>query len=76
MISIRSPAVMKSNIILSVFLFNVSDHQFIGRNHDNKKTIVTEGVKTKVSVGKVFWSMLEGDIYGEKNALLAKESYL
>ena len=49
------------------------DHQFISRNHDGKKTIVTDGVKTKVSVSKVFWSMIEGDyIYG-KNALLAKE---
>ena len=37
------------------------DHQFISRNHDGKKTIVTDGVKTKVSVSKVFWSMIEGD---------------
>ena len=43
------------------------DHQFISRNHDGKKTIVTDGVKTKVSVSQVFWSMIEGDyIYGKK----------
>ena len=65
---------MKIHIILSVFLFNVIfamkkplDHQFLSRNHDGKKTIVTDGVKTKVSVSKVFWSMIEGDyIYGKK----------
>ena len=49
------------------------DHQFISRNHDGKKTIVTDGVKTKVSISKVFWSMIEGDYICGKKALLAKE---
>ena len=62
MISIRRTPIMKSHIILSVFLFNVlfamkkpPDHQFLSRNHDGKKTIVTDGVKTKVSVSKAFY---------------------
>ena len=82
MISIRRTAIMKSHIILSVFLFNVlfamkkpPDHQFLSRNHDGKKTIVTDGVKTKVSVSKVFWSMIEGDyIYGKKRVIGKREN--
>ena len=68
--------------MMLLFLFNVlsamkkpPDHQFISRNHDGKKTIVTDGVKTKVSVSKVFWSMIEGDyIYGKKRIIGKREN--
>ena len=63
---------MKSHIILSLFLFNVlsamkkpPDHQFISRNHDGKKTIVTDGVKTKVSVSKVVYDRMRLHVWEE-----------
>ena len=50
-------------------------HQFISRTHDGKKTVVTDGVKTRVSVIKVFWSMIEGDyIYGKKRIIGKREN--
>ena len=45
-------------------------HEFRVRTHEGSKTIVQDGVKKKISVVRVFWSMVEGDyVYGKKRII-------
>ena len=49
--------------------------EFRARTHEGSKTIVQDGVKKKISVVRVFWSMVEGDyVYGKKCIIRKREN--
>ena len=65
-------------IVFSLFLFvfhyaailPTPSHEFCARTHEASKTIVQDGVKKKISVVRVFWSLVEGDyVYGKKRII-------
>ena len=61
-------------IVFFLFLFVLPcasslppSHEFRARTHEGSKTIVQDGVKKKISVERVFWSLVEGDsVYGKR----------
>ena len=70
---------MNSNVMIVFFLFVFvlhcaaslpPSHEFRARTHEGSKTIVQDGVKKKISVVRVFWSLVEGDyVYGKKRII-------
>ena len=62
-------------IVFFLFLFVLPcasslppSHEFRARTHEGSKTIMQDGVKKKILVVRVFWSMVKGDyIYGKKH---------
>ena len=79
--SVSNLAIMNSHVIIIVFLFVLNcaaidppSHEFRVRTHEGSKTIVQDGVKKKISVMRVFWSLVEGDyMYGKKRIIGKRE---
>ena len=75
---------MNSNVMIVFFLFVFvlhcaaslpPSHEFRARTHEGSKTIVQDGVKKKISVERVFWSLVEGDyVYGKKRIIGKREN--
>ena len=69
-------------IVFFLFLFVLPcasslppSHEFRARTHEGSKTIVQDGVKKKISVERVFWSLVEGDyVYGKKRIIGKREN--
>ena len=70
-----SLAIMNSYVMIVFFLFvfncaaihSTPSPEFHVRTHEGSKTIMQDGVKKKILVVRVFWSMVKGDyVYGKK----------
>ena len=65
--SVSNLAIMNSHVMIIFFLFVLNcaandppSHEFRVRTHEGSKTIVQDGVKKKISVMRVFWSLVKG----------------
>ena len=71
---------MCRSAVLFIFVLHYAatlppSHEFRARTHEGSKTIVQDGVKKKISVERVFWSLVEGDyVYGKKRIIGKREN--
>ena len=75
--SALSLAIMNSYVMILFFLFVFNwlptpSPEFHVRTHEGSKTIMQDGVKKKILVVRVFWSMVKGDYIYVKKCIIGK----
>ena len=81
-VSASSLANMKrSMFILSFFIFSTAavkkllDHRFVNRVQEKTQSVEENGVETRVTTVKVFWSLYEGGyVFGKKRLIGKREN--